>query len=66
MQTDGYVTAAKLKDAYLGKMCIRDSGYTGREAIARENEPESGRSRGYLDSYDYPGSSFPDNFFYHR
>ena len=41
-------------------------GYTGREAIARENEPESGRSRGYLDSYDYPGSSFPDNFFYHR
>ena len=36
-------------------------GYTGREAIARENEPESGRSRGCLDSYDYPGSSFPDN-----
>ena len=41
-------------------------GYTGREAIARENEPESGRSRGCLDRYDYPGSSFPDNFFYHR
>ena len=43
--------------------------YMGIRAVKQlleKNEPESGRSRGYLDSYDYPGSSFPDNFFYYR
>ena len=66
----GYVPEDVLTNEDISKMVDTTDEWimtrVGREAIARENEPESGRSRGCLDRYDYPGSSFPDNFFYHR